>query len=300
MARKIEKTDEPKLAKTAPKERYALDRKADGTLTVTIHVPWIDVEKVRETIISELVKQVEVSGFRKGNAPREVAEAKLKVETVREEVLKKVITQEYIAAVKALGINPIVNPKIHVEEFVDGTDIEFIAETCEEPKIDLKNYKEEIKKIKPSAPKIIVPGQPEPKDEEPNKRLDEILNATMNVANIQIPKVLIEQETNRLLSQLLEELKRLGVTLDQYLESRGKKVEEIRAEYDGRAEKDLKLEFLLRKIADDEKITVEKEDVENAVNSIKDEKQKAEIVQNPYMLAAIIRQQKTLDFLTTL
>ncbi|HVZ67536.1 MAG TPA: trigger factor [Patescibacteria group bacterium] len=303
MAKTDDKTPEVKTETRAPKapaERYALERKPDGTLEVKIHVPWSEAEKVRETVVSDLVKQVEVPGFRKGTAPRNIAETKLKQESVREETLKKVLTQEYIAAVKALSINPIVNPKIHIEEFTDGTDIEITAETCEEPKIDLKNYKEEVKKIKPTAPKIIVPGQPEPEAEEPNKKLDEILDAILKVADVQIPKILIENETNRLLSQLLDELKRLGVDLDQYLASRGKKVEEIRAEYDERAEKDLKLEFVLRKIADEEKISVEKEDIENAINGIKDDKQKAEILQNPYLLAAIIRQQKTLDFLSKL
>ena len=55
---------------------------------------------------------------------------------------------------------------------------------------------------------------------------------------------LIEKETNRLLSQLLDELKRLGMSLDQYLASRGKTDEQLRSEYDERAEKDLKMEWV--------------------------------------------------------
>lgn len=96
----------------------------------------------------------------------------------------------------------------------------------------------------------------------------------------------------------MEELKTLGVTLDQFLASRGKTGDTLRAEYFERAEKDLKLEFMLRKIADEEKISVEPADVEKAIGEIKDEKQKKEVAANPYLVAAIIRQQKTLDFLT--
>jgi trigger factor len=109
---------------------------------------------------------------------------------------------------------------------------------------------------------------------------------------------LIEQEANRLLSQLLDEIKRLGVSLDQYLASRGNTDKELRMEYEERAEKDLKLEFLLRRIADEEKITVEQQDIDKAVSEIKDEKQRKEVSSNPYLVAAIIRQQKTLDFLS--
>ncbi|OGH18911.1 MAG: hypothetical protein A2868_00485 [Candidatus Levybacteria bacterium RIFCSPHIGHO2_01_FULL_40_15b] len=286
-----------------PTQRYSIDKKPDGTITIKFVVPTADIEKIREQIVNELVKQVEIQGFRKGAAPRNLAEQKLNRETVREEVLKKVLTDEYVAAVKESNINPIVNPKIHVEQFAEGTDLAFEAETCETPEIDLKNYKDEVRKIKP-APKIVIPGQAasaqgsgEPK-EEANKKLDEILAAILRVTQIQIPKILIDQETNRLLSQLLDEIKRLGVSLDQYLSSRGKSEADLRKEYEERAEKDLKLEFLLRKIADEEKIIVEQKEIDEAIGAIKDEKQRKDIAQNPYLVASIIRQQKTLSYLT--
>ena len=195
-----------------------------------------------------------------------------------------------------------------MEQFAQGTDLIFEAETCETPKVDLNNYKEEVKKIKP-APKIIVPGQPEPNPPAGGElnnpstgsgqgKLDEILKAILATVKIQIPKILIDQETSRLLSQLLDEIKRLGVSLDQYLASKAKNEVELRKEYEERAEKDLKLEFLLRKIADEEKITVEQKEIDEAIGAIKDEKQRQDIAQNPYLIAAIIRQQKTLEYLT--
>ncbi|MBI4091799.1 MAG: hypothetical protein HY427_01170 [Candidatus Levybacteria bacterium] len=279
-------------------QRYKLDKKPDGTITIKIVVPASDVEKVRKEIVDELVKQTELPGFRKGAAPRKLAEEKLNHETIREEVLKKVLTDEYVAAVKDSNINPIINPRIHIEQFAEGTDLTFEAETCETPELNLKNFKDEVKKVKP-APKIIVPGQPDPKD-EPNKKLDEILNAILNTVEIKIPKILIDQETNRLLSQLVDEIKRLGVSLDQYLSSRGKTEVELRNEYETRAEKDLKLEFLLRKIADEEKITVEQKDIEQALSAIKDETERKKVSENPYLVAAIIRQQKTLEYLSQL
>src|SRR3989344_6767667 len=196
-----------------PAQRYSIDRKPDGTIVIKIVVPASDIEKVRKEIVDELVKQIELPGFRKGSVPRKLAEEKLSQETVREEILKKVLTSEYVAAVKGSNINPIVNPRIHIEQFAEGTNLTFEAETCETPEVNLKNYKEEAKKIKP-APKIVIPGQPEPK-EEPSKKLDEILAAILNVAEIRVPKVLIDQEANRLLSQLIDEIKRLGVSLDQ-------------------------------------------------------------------------------------
>lgn len=282
-------TEAKKPAAGAP---FTMERKADGTITLTITVKAPEVEKVRKTIIDELVQHVEVPGFRKGKAPRNVAEAKLAPKRIREETLKKIITDEYIKAVKHFDIKPIINPLIHVEKWGDGGDLVFMADTCEEPEATLGKYKDAVSKITASS-KIIVPGK-----EQEKPSLEKILEAAMTEVKITIPKVLIDSEASRLLSRLLDEVKTLGMTLDQYLGSKGITSEQIRGDYEKRAEQDLKLEFFLRRVAEAEKITVEPKDIEEALGSIDDKKQQAEIAQNPYLVASIIRQQKTLDFLS--
>ncbi|MBU4016946.1 hypothetical protein KKF69_05745, partial [Patescibacteria group bacterium] len=62
-------------------------------------------------------------------------------------------------------------------------------------------------------------------------------------------------------------------------------------------EEDMRLEFALQKIAETEKIVVEQKEIEEAIQKVKDEKEKIRLENNRYMLAAILRQQKTLDFL---
>lgn len=269
-----------------------ITRETDGTIKLTITIPAADAEKTRTEVVGELVKHVEVAGFRRGTAPRKIAEAKLSQETIREEVLKKVVTKAYNEALKEHTIQPIITPSVHIETFTEGTDIVFTAETCEEPKIELGNYQVEVAKITAKS-KIIIPGKD---NEKPN--IDEILAAILKTAKLTIPNILIEQEVNRLLGQMLDELKSLGMNLESYLSSRGKTAEQMREEYKSKAENDLKLEFILRKIADEQKITVEQKDIEQALSTIKDPKQKEQIAQNPYFLASVIRQQKTLDFLS--
>lgn len=270
-----------------------IERLPDGTIKLTITVPAADAEAARIQVVDELIKHVEVAGFRKGQAPRKIAEEKLSPEGVREEVLKKVVTKAYNEALKEHALQPIITPSIHIETFTDGTEIVFTAETCEEPVIELGKYKDEVAKITAKS-KIILPGEKEPQ----KSNIEEVLAAILKTAKLTVPAILIEQEVNRLLGQMLDELKSLGMNLDGYLASRGKTPEEMREEYKSKAENDLKLEFILRKIADDQKITVEQKDVEEALATVKDPKQKEQIAKNPYFLASVIRQQKTLDFLT--
>ena len=90
------------------------------------------------------------------------------------------------------------------------------------------------------------------------------------------------------------------LSLEQYLSSKNIDADTLRAEYMKKAEQDLRLEFFLRKVGDEEKITVEKDDIEKALASIENPQERAEIMKNPYLVASIIRQQKTVTFLSSL
>lgn len=289
------KAVEKKTAKkTTPKQEKELMREKDGTIVLTITIPHAKVEEARKKITDKAIKNVEVSGFRKGTAPKKIAEKNISKEKIKEETLRSLIPDAYAASVKKNNLNPIITPKIHIDQFADGTDIKFKALTAEEPEVKLGSYKDKVKKVTAKS-KIVVPGK-----EQKKPTMGEIVEAAMEDIEVNVPKILVDQEVNRLLSQLLDELKRLGMTIEQYLESGKKTAETLRKEYEEKAENDLKLEFALRKIAQSEKITVEEKDIKDALDKVEDPNRKEEIAKNPYLIAGIIRQQKTLDFLANL
>ena len=275
----------------------ALQRETNGTLKLTVTIPNADVKKTWEEVIVGVVENAELQGFRKGKAPRKLVEEKADKEKIREEVLRKLLPIAYTQAIKDLGLRPIINPKIHVEKLEDpetGKDWQFIALTCEAPQINLGKYKENIQKITAKT-KIAIPG----KEAVPAK-FEEIVKALLDSVTGQIPGILVENETDRLLSQTLEDVKKLGLTLDQYLSSTGKNPEVLREEYRKKAENDIKLEFTLLKIAEEEKIAVEEKEIQEAINASKSDDERKNLEANRYLLASILRQQKTLDFLKNL
>jgi len=272
-----------------------LERQEKGTIKLTISIPIEDVTKARENVIADTVKEADIKGFRKGKAPRKLVEEKLDLAKIQEEVLKKVLPQAYIKAVEEHKLKPIMNPKIHVEKIDEDKPWVFSALTCEAPEIDLGNYKENVQKITAKS-KIILPGQEQKKE----ANFDEIMKALMTSTKTAIPQLMIDHETERMLSQLLDDVKRLGLTLDQYLASTNRTSENLRDEYSQRADNDLKIEFALQKIAEIEKITVDEKEIQEAILKAKDDKERANLEQNRYLLAGILRQQKTLDFLRNL
>lgn len=257
-------------------------------------IPSARVEQARKEAIDEAVANAELPGFRKGKAPRNLVEEKLDKDKIREEALRRLLPQTYLEAVKEHNLNPIVSPQIHITALDEGKDWQYTALTCEAPEVDLGSYKENIKKITAKS-KIAVPG----KETQPVS-FEEITSELLKSVKLIVPKLIIQSETDRLLSQILDEVKKLGMTLDQYLSSTRKTPEELRQEYEKKAENDIKLEFALQKVADSEKINVTDEEIENAIKEGKTEEERKSLEANKYLLATIIRQRKTLEFLRSL
>lgn len=274
--------------------KAVLARHEDGTLQLTVPISWIEVEKARADIVAKTVESAELPGFRKGKAPLEVVEKSLDDTKIRDEILKTVLPQAYIAAVEEHNLKPIMNPKIQIQKIEDGKDWEFLAETVEMPVIKLGKYKEAVQTVTAKT-KIIVPGQ-----EKKEANFDEIMKALMDSVEITIPSLLSEQEVDRQLSNTLDEIKKLGLTLDQYLGSTNRTAEQLREDYKKKAEHDIKIEFALQQIAEEEKIIVEDKEIEEAILKAKDNDEKKHLESNKYLLSNIIRQQKTLDFLRSL
>lgn len=281
-----------------------IEKTPDGTIELKITLSWATVKKTWDVVVEEMVKNSNLPGFRKGKAPKKLVVEKLDKAKIREEVLRQLLPQAYIESVKEHNLKPIMDPRIHLEgELVEGKDWEFHALTCEAPEIDLNGYKEAIKKITAKS-KIVVPGKPASPNasqggEPTPPKLEDIIKALLDSAKLTVPRILTEREADRLLSQTLDEIKRLGMTLDQYLSSTGRKAEDLRAQYSQKAQNDLKLEFVLQKVAEIEKITVDDAEIEKTIENAKPE-EKQSLSANKYLLASVIRQQKTLDFLKDL
>jgi FKBP-type peptidyl-prolyl cis-trans isomerase (trigger factor) len=271
-----------------------LARQEDGTIQLTITIPWNVVKKAKEEAIEAYLKSAQLPGFRKGKAPKKLVEKNISQDHLREEVLRKLLPQGYVEALKEHSLKPILNPKIHVEKLENDKDWTFTAFTAEAPEITLGDYKDAVKKVTAKS-KIIVPGK-----EQAPANFEDIAKAILETAKVRIAKIIIDQEVDRLLAQTLDEVKRLGLTLDQYLASTGRNIETLRQEYEKKAENDIKLEFLLQKIAESEKITVEEKEIDEAITQAKTDAEKQNLQNNRYLLASIIRQQKTLDFLRSL
>ncbi len=284
----------------------ALQKQSDGSIELIITVPWVDVAKMYDHVVDEMVAGAELPGFRKGKAPRKAVEEKLDKTKVYEEVLKHLIPDVYGKAIAEHKLRPIVTPKIELKEAAENKDWIIRAITTEKPVVTLGQYKKAIADLKAAkAKKIWVPGKDQPADksekaEDRKPTLDEMLKALFDNVKITIPTMLIEHEVNRLLSELIDQTKKLGLTIEQYLASTNRSVESVRREYEEQSRRTLTLEFALEEVADKEGILVSDDDIDAVIKTAKTDEEKATLEKQRYYLAQVLRRQKTLDFLTNL
>jgi trigger factor len=276
----------------------------DGTIELLITIPWADVAAAYESVVVEMVKNTELPGFRKGKAPRKAVEEKLDKSKVYEEALKILIPNGYGKAVEEHKLRPIVQPKIELKEATEQKDWIMRALTCEKPKLKIGDYKKAVTDVKSAKQKKIwVPGQDQKaeKPEEVKKpTLDELLKAVFETVTVKLPSLLVEHEANRLLSDLIDQTKKLGMSVEQYLSSTGRTSETVRKEYEEQATRTLTLEFALEDIADREGILISDDDIDTVLKTAKSDEERTALASQRYYVASVLRRQKTIDFLASI
>lgn len=282
----------------------AIQKHPDKTIELTLTIPWEDIQKVHDEAVNDFCAGVEIQGFRKGKAPRKLAEEHLDKQKVLEEVIKRVLPKVYSEAIEKERIKPLTMPRIELISAKEKEEWKIKAVTCEKPDITLGNYTEAIRELKNTKRQNIwVPGQEQKKEEKAEDKkptLDELLNTLFSSITIQLPRVLVEQEVNKMLSDLIDQTKRLGLTVDQYLSSTNKTPESVRQEYEEQAKRMLTLEFCLEEIADKEKIIVTDSDIDAALKTAKTEEDRKSLEKKRYYVASVLRRQKTLDYIAAL
>lgn len=115
---------------------------------VQVSVPWADMEASWNQVLQKLAADSEISGFRKGTAPVNLVETQLGTK-LQDEVLKTVMPQFLMEALKGTDIVPIDYPHYQLISFVKGQDLQYKATVTNRPTVTVGNYKT-IKAVRPA------------------------------------------------------------------------------------------------------------------------------------------------------
>lgn len=255
-----------------------------GGIEIIFTIPASVIKSTKENVLKEFAKDAVISGFRKGKAPIAKVEAVAKDEELTEHILSHILPNAFVLAVEEHKFNPAIYPKYDAikitssKNIAEDTEWQIKATTCELDKIVLpKDLKKKLKS--------------DPKD--PNVLVKSLLEAV----KLEIPKMLIEEEVNARLSQVLERIERLGLTLEGYLKSVGKTPEILRKEYEVQANNAISMELILNEVANTEKIEVTEKEIDDFIKTTGEDLTKVEESQRG-VLKRVIMRRKALEKLS--
>ena len=115
---------------------------------LTITVPAEEVEKAIQSAYLKNRGKMNIPGFRKGKAPRQIIEKMYGVGIFYEDAVNEMIPDAYEAAYNESGLDIVSQPSIDVVQIEKGKDFIFTAEVAVKPEVELGQYKGiEVEKI---------------------------------------------------------------------------------------------------------------------------------------------------------
>lgn len=291
---------------------------------------------MREKALKKIKEDLELPGFRKGNAPDALVAQKVGEMRLLEEAAEIALQEEYPNILEEHKIDAIGRPEIQITKIGQGSPLEFKVKTALLPDVKLSDYKKNAKTQNSKESKIheitdkevddvirnlqeniahqkiheesgngkehnhreITPADlPEVNDEfakmignfkdvadlkskikenifvekslkEKDKKRTEILEEIMKESKIDLPKIIIEGEMEKMFAQLKDDIAKNGISYEDYLKHVKKTEDDLRLEWKETATKRAKSQVILNTIAKDEGIAPKEEEVKKEMANI--------------------------------
>ncbi|TAH32581.1 trigger factor [Candidatus Saccharibacteria bacterium] len=121
-------------------------------LELTIAADEAQLAAVKDRVLDELAKDVNMAGFRKGHAPKALIEKNVDQATLQTRFLDVAVNELYVQAVTDEKLRPVQSPEVAIKKFVPFTTLEIKATFEAVGKITLGDYKKT--KVTPKTVKV--------------------------------------------------------------------------------------------------------------------------------------------------
>lgn len=114
---------------------------SDTQIEIEIEVPADKLSFYEQEALSELGKELEIQGFRKGKAPKNLVEAHIGKQNILSHAAEHAIDDFYNKALKEQNIEPIDRPEAEIIKMAPGNPLIFKVTVAILPDIDLPDYR---------------------------------------------------------------------------------------------------------------------------------------------------------------
>jgi trigger factor len=129
---------------------------------------------------------------------------------------------------------------------------------------------------------------------ERSKHREAMINEIVSQSQFELPEILIESEKDKMLAQIKDDIARMGLEYNAWLEHSGKSEQDMRGEMHDDAQARAGADIVLKEIARQEQITPDEDQVATQVSAIKEvhqdisEEQIRTYVENIYLNEAVL------------
>jgi trigger factor len=131
------------------------------------------------------------------------------------------------------------------------------------------------------------------KDTRRGKIIEKLLEKT----ELEVPAIFVESELEKIISQMKEDTQRFGLSFDDYLKRVEKDEAQVRGEFREQATKRAKLQLILNKLAEEEKVEADKEAVETELKHAMEHFPDARLDLVRIHIETVLRNEKVLQLL---
>ena len=271
-------------------------------IEILVRVPVEEFNNFVEKATLDLGKELEIKGFRKGMAPKEMAEREIGPGRILEEAANQAIKENYPKAISENKIEAISKPEIEVLKLAPGNPFEFKAKISVLPEVKLPDYKQIASQVKKGevvvAKEEIERLRAEKERIEKERVRQEILDKIAENSQIEISEVLVESEKKRMLESLKQQVPQmLQINFENYLAKINKTEKELLDSFLPEAQRKIKNSLVLKEIERRENIEVSEKEIKEEMDKISkiypdlDQNQLKEYTEE------VIKNKKTFQFL---
>lgn len=129
--------------------KSSVEKLNDTRVKVTVEVPFEELSSEFDQAYKAIAQQVQIPGFRKGKAPRQLIDARFGRGPVIEQVVNDMLPSRYGQAVEENELVVLGQPTIDITKIEDGELVEFTAEVDVRPEIELPNFEDIAVEVDP-------------------------------------------------------------------------------------------------------------------------------------------------------
>lgn len=121
--------------------KVTLENEKDNVVKVNITIPAEDASAAYNSAVKRIAQYINVDGFRKGKAPRQVVERQVGEERIKQEALEGLMPKVLGQVIEENKLDVVTQPSITSYDFKKGEDLNVVVSVETRPEVKLGDYK---------------------------------------------------------------------------------------------------------------------------------------------------------------